>query len=98
VRIGELVVRLSRSTARHSIEVVHSDLFLLRPPAEHPSDVIAALEHESALRNPAHTLCTLLATLTTTVPMFAKVAADAAVGPPPSASPMPALLSDKNDE
>jgi hypothetical protein len=94
-----LVVRLSRSTARHSIEVVHSDLFLLRPLAEHPSDVIAALEHESAAsRNPAHTLYTLLATLTTTVPMFAKVAADAAVGPPPSASPMPALLSDKNDE
>lgn len=89
----------SESTAGHGIEVVHPDLFLVRLLAERPSDVVAALERESAaLRNPAQTLDEFLASLTTTVPMFANLAADAAVSPPASASPVPALMSAEEDE
>ena len=89
----------AESTAPHSIEVVHPDLFLLRLLVARPSDVITTLERESAaLRNPPHTLEEFLASLTTTVPEFAKLAADAAVGPRTSASPILALTSDEKDE
>jgi predicted nucleic acid-binding protein len=61
------------STDGHGIKVVHPDLFLVRLPAERPNDVVAALERgTAALRKPAQTMREFLASLTPTVPMFAR--------------------------
>lgn len=89
----------SKSTAAHGVEVVHPDLFLVHLLTERTSDVVAALERESAaLRNPAQTLRQFLASLTATVPTFANLAADIAASPDTSASPLPVLVSADEDK
>lgn len=82
------------STVGRGIKAVHPDLFLLRLLAGRPNEVIAALERGTAtLRKPQQTTREFLASLTSTVPMFANLAADAAANPPTSASPIPAFVS-----
>lgn len=81
------------STDGYGITVVHPDLFLVRLLAEHPNDVIAALQSgTAALHKPSQTMRKFLALLTPTVPMFANLAADTAAGPPAQTSPVPALV------
>jgi predicted nucleic acid-binding protein len=81
------------STDRHDIKVVHPDLFLLRLLAERPNDVVAAVEGgTAALHKHPQTMREFLASLTSTVPMFANMAADVAVSPPTPTSPVPALV------
>lgn len=87
------------SVARHGVEVVHPDLFLTRLLTENPEEVIAALERGVAeLHRPALMLREFLASLTTTVPMFANFAADAALDPPTPLAPVPAVVSADEDE
>lgn len=65
----------------------------MRLLAEHPNDVIAALQSgTAALHKPSQTVREFLALLTPTVPMFANLAADTAAGPPAQTSPVPALV------
>jgi predicted nucleic acid-binding protein len=66
------------SAAAHRVGVVHPDLFLVELLMEHPDAVIATLERETAaFRNPGQSVLQFLATLTSTVPVFANHAADA---------------------
>lgn len=84
----------AESTDGHGIAVVHPDLFLVRLLAERPNDVVAALERgTAALHKPPQTMRQFLASLTTTVPMFANLAADVAANPPEPTSAVPALVS-----
>lgn len=87
------------STEGHGIEVVHPDLFLVRLLAERPNDVVAALERgTAALQKPPQTVREFLASLTTTVSMFANLAAEVAADPPEPTSPVPALVSADEDD
>lgn len=82
------------STDGHGIKVVHPDQFLTRLLTERPNDVLSALERGAGdLRKPPQTMREFLASLTSTVPIFANMAADAAVSPPEPMSPVPALVS-----
>ena len=75
----------------HGIQIIHPDSFLLEMLGEHADTVIGALERESAaFRNPPETVTRFLATLTSTVPMFANLAADAFSDPPGAVSTVPA--------
>jgi predicted nucleic acid-binding protein len=87
------------STDGHGIAVVHPDLFLARLLAQRPNDVLAALQRgTAALRKPPQTMREFLASLTSTVPIFANLAADAAANPPEPTSPVPALVAADEDE
>lgn len=78
------------STDGHGITVVHPDMFLVRLLAEHPNDVVAALERgTAALHKHPQTMREFLASLTPTVPIFANMAADVAASPPEPTSPVP---------
>ena len=75
------------------IGICHPDMFLVQLLGEHTDVVVATLERETAaLRNPSQMVTQFLATLTTTVPMFANLAADALGDPPGPASMVPALV------
>jgi len=81
------------STESHDIDVVHPDLFLVRLLSERPNEVVAALKRgAAALRKPPQTMREFLASLTSTVPTFANLAADAAASLPALTSPVPALV------
>ena len=87
------------SIAGHGIDVVHPDAFLTRLLAERPSDVVAALRRGSAdLRNPTQTVAEFLASLTSTVPIFANLAADVVASPSESLSAVAALVTADEDE
>jgi len=87
------------STAKHGIDVVHPDAFLSRLLAERSSEVTAALSRGTAdLHNPTQTVVEFLASLTSTVPIFANLAADVAAGPPAAEPPIAALMSADEDE
>jgi predicted nucleic acid-binding protein len=78
--------------AEHGIDVVHPDTFLARLLAEHTNEVLTVLDAETArLRKPPRSTREFLASLTTTTPMFANMAADAATNPRGPVSPIPAL-------
>jgi predicted nucleic acid-binding protein len=86
-------------TAGHGIEVVHPDVFLTRVLAERSSEVIAALSRGTAdLHNPARTVVEFLASLTSTVPIFANLAADVAASPTAAELPIAALVSADEDD
>jgi len=62
----------------YGIGIWHPDSFLVQLLGEHTDTVVATLERETAaFRNPPETVPQFLTTLTTTVPMFANLAADA---------------------
>jgi predicted nucleic acid-binding protein len=85
--------------ARHGIQILHPDSFLLQLLGEHADTVVAALKRETAaFRNPPETVTRFLATLTATVPMFANLAADAFSHPPGAVSAVPALVRADNEE
>jgi predicted nucleic acid-binding protein len=87
------------STAEHGIDVVHPDAFLTRLLAERSSEVITALSRGTAdLHNPTQTLIEFLASLTSTVPIFANLTADVAASPPEAEPPIAALMSADEDE
>ncbi len=66
------------AAAVHGIEIVHPDSFLVRLLGEDADTVVATLMRETAaFRSPPVTITRFLATLSTTVPTFANVAADA---------------------
>lgn len=92
------------STSVWGIDTVHPDTFLTDLLAEDPIGVVQALSRGcAALRNPTQTAMEFLASLTTTVPIFANLAADRirfhtnenAVESP---SPITALVSADQDE
>jgi len=77
----------------YGIGIWHPDSFLVQLLGEHTDTVVATLERETAaFRNPPETVPQFLTTLTTTVPMFANLAADAFDAPPGSTSTVPALV------
>ncbi len=81
------------ATGAYEVRAVHPDFFLCQLLAEDPGVALEALTRETAaLANPPEKAARFLATLTTTVPTFANLAADAIRDPPEAASPVPALV------
>ena len=78
----------------HGVEVLHPDTFLLQLLGTDPSEALAALEvGVRELRKPPETIVDWLRALTSTVPLFANLAADAAGEVPAPLSPLPALMA-----
>lgn len=78
----------------HGLQILHPDKFLLQLLAAEPTRVTAALTAAvQDLRKPPETVTGWLASLTSTVPTFANLAADAAREPPTPLSPIPALMA-----
>lgn len=79
--------------ARHGVEILHPDSFLVGLLAADAETVVATLERAtSALRRPPQTVLEFLCSLTATVPIFANLAADAVIDPPGPVSPVPLLV------
>lgn len=89
----------NEAAAAHGIQIIHPDSFLVQLLGEHSDTVIATLESEAAaLRKPPESITQFLATLTTTVPMFANLASAAVNDPPEIVSTTPALVAADEDE
>ncbi len=88
-----------RRPGPYGIEIVHPDSFLTSVLVGDTRPVISALECETAaFERPPLSVSEFLATLTTTVPTFANLAADAAADPPGPKSPVPALVMADEEE
>jgi len=69
--------------APYGVGTCHPDNLLIQLLVEHTDTVLATLERETAaFRNPPQTVTQFLTTLTSTVPIFANLAADALADPP----------------
>lgn len=76
----------------YGVEVLHPDTFLLQLLGSDPDATLAALSvNVQDLRKPPETLVGWLRALTSTVPIFANLAADSAREAPAPLSPIPAL-------
>lgn len=78
----------------YGIEVLHPDTFLLQLLGSDPNEAVAALDlGVQDLRKPPENIVDWLRALTSTVPLFANLAADFAGEPPAPLSPIPALMA-----
>lgn len=87
------------ATGVHDVQAVHPDRFLCQMLAADADTVVDVLRRETAaLSRPPEKVTEFLATLTTTVPTFANLAADAAADLPEAISPVPALVQAEPSE
>lgn len=78
----------------YGIEILHPDTFLVQLFGDRPVEVMTALDRGAQdLRRPPETVPGWLPGLTSTVPMFGNLAADAVGEPPGPLSPVPALVA-----